>query len=481
MVLLVALIACTASSSGDPSRTGGRSGDSGSGDSGSSDDGCVTVEGTASFDAWGGDTRADLGPRDAFEVTTLCGRTWLVTPGGHPAVSVAVNTTGPAGSTDRVTGANVYADTVDARYADHDAWAEATAARLSAWGFHGVGAWSDTDLLAPHTTVSIHLGLAQDDWESGEVADYYDEAWVTEVRARVAAGVRPGDPNVVGYFLDNEVHWGPDWRTLDTLLQSYLALPAEAAGKQAAVRWLLEQTDGLDELNEVLSTSFSGEEELLAATDAWDALDFDAEGRARELVDGFLAQVARRYFEVTVAAVREADPGHLILGNREVGVMTPEAVWRAQADLVDVVSVNRYTYIDGLEEAALALSRGVDPGTDLAAIHALTGKPLLVSEFGFRAADAGLPNSWPPVYPTFDTQAERAQAYEDQVTTWQQAPWIVGWHWYRWVDDPIHGRFDGEDNNWGLVSELDQPYDELVDRTATVNPRVFELLRVPAP
>ena len=31
--------------------------------------------------------------------------------------------------------------------------------------------------------------------------------------------------------------------------------------------------------------------------------------------------------------------------------------------------------------------------------HELTGKPLLISEFGFRAADPCLPNSFPPVYP----------------------------------------------------------------------------------
>jgi len=484
VVLFVALIACTAHDRGDSGRSGGDGGgtaDSGAADSGAVDDGCVAVDGDLSLDPYGGDTRVALGERAAFEVTSFCGRWWLVTPDGHPAVNAAVNTTGPAGSTDGVTGENVYGDTVDALYDSDDAWAEATAARLAAWGFSGVGSWSDTDHLRPWTTVSVNLDLAQDDWESGEVADYYDDAWVNEVQARVSAGVRPGDPHIVGYFLDNEIHWGPDWRTLDTLLQSYLKLPADAAGKQVAVSWLLDQSDSLDALNSLLSTSFSGEEELLAATDAWAALDFDAEGEARALIDGFLAEVARRYFEVTVGAVRTADPGHLVLGNREVSVMTPEAVWLAQADLVDVVSVNRYTYIEGLEEAALTLSGGVEPGTDLASIHELTGKPILVTEFGFRADDAGLPNSWPPVYPTFDTQAERAQAYEDQVTAWQQAPWIVGWHWYRWVDDPVNGRFDGEDNNWGLVSEQDQPYDELVARTAEVNPRVYDLLRVQAP
>ncbi len=448
-------------------------------DTDDTDDGCAAAEGSHDADAYGGDVRADLGGTGAFRVEELCGRWWMVTPDGHPTLSLGVNTTQPAGSTDQVTGGNLYAETVADLYGSSDAWAEATVDRLATWGFNSAGAWSDTDSLLPHLPVAVNLDLSGDDWESGEVADYFDPAWAEAVEEKAATSVRPDDPNLVGYFLDNEVRWGPDWRSVDTLLQSYLELDASAPGKQEAVAYLLSDLGDLDAVNALLGTAFADEDALAAATEGWEALGYDADDEASGLVLGFLARVAERYFEVTVAAVRTHDPNHLVLGNREVSVMTREEVYLAQAALVDVISVNRYSYVEGLEEAALALSGGVDPGEDLAAIHALTGLPLLVTEFGYRADDAGLPNSWPPVYPTFDTQTERADAYQAQVETWMEAPWILGWHWYRWVDDPVNGRFDGEDNNWGLVSELDVPYDELVARTAEVAEATRSLLRVP--
>lgn len=33
--------------------------------------------------------------------------------------------------------------------------------------------------------------------------------------------------------------------------------------------------------------------------------------------------------------------------------------------------------------------------------------------------------------------------------------YIVGTHWFRFMDEPIGGRYDGENSNMGLVSEYD--------------------------
>ena len=58
-------------------------------------------------------------------------------------------------------------------------------------------------------------------------------------------------------------------------------------------------------------------------------------------------------------------------------------------------------------------------------------------------------------------------------------PWIVGYHWFEWVDQPPEGRFDGEDNNWGVVSEADEVYEIVTARMTEVNPEVWARLRVP--
>jgi hypothetical protein len=48
-----------------------------------------------------------------------------------------------------------------------------------------------------------------------------------------------------------------------------------------------------------------------------------------------------------------------------------------------------------------------------------------------------------------------------------------------WTDDPPNGRFDGEDNNWGLVSLTDTPYEELTLGAAAVNAEIGAWVEVP--
>jgi len=78
-----------------------------------------------------------------------------------------------------------------------------------------------------------------------------------------------------------------------------------------------------------------------------------------------------------------------------------------------------------------------------------------------------------------ETQADRAAAFAEYSRTYQAVPWIVGHHWFAWVDQPAEGRFDGEDNNWGLVSEADVPYAAVTEEMARVHPEIRVRLRIP--
>jgi hypothetical protein len=399
-----------------------------------------------------------------FAVVELCGRWWFVPPDGGRFWSAGVNAATPSGSRNGVTGEYAYAESVEAIYGSEEAWGEATVPRLEGWGFNTAGSWSRSDLLQMPAT--INLGLSGGDWETGELADWFSPEWEEHVLDRVEVIVLPRvrDERVIGWFLDNEIRWGSDWRGTDTLLQEYLKLPAEAPGKTAAVDFLLEELGSVEAVDRALGTELADRSGMLEET-RWEMLEAEAHG---DLVQGFLGLAAERYFSFTTSSIRAVDPEHLILGNREVSVMVPEAAWEAAGRHCDVLSSNNYVFLDGIAEAALSISGGLDPGAFLEAQHELTGKPILITEFGFRADDAGLPNSWPPIYPTYEDQAARAQAFEDYVRSAQAAPWVVGTHWFAWVDQPIDGRFDGEDNNWGLVSEADLPYELLVARTAEV-------------
>ena len=443
---------------------------------------CVPVDGEQTLDPYGGDQRVSLEATGFFRTEKLCDRWWLITPEGHPFVSIGVNNVGPYGDVGQETGVAVYRQTVEAAYPTLEDWAEAAVDRLHGWGFNTAGCWSNADLVNSRMPYTVGLSLADDDWIAGTVSDYFDPAWDAEVVGATAGLTEHADdPNLIGYFLDNEIRWGPDWRGFDTLLQLYLGLDAEAPGKAVAVQLLLDELGGVSGVNAALGTGFADEAEMRSATDAWSALDFGSSPTEAALTTAFLEQAAERYFQVTTAAVRAADPNHMLLGNREVSVTTRLEVYSAADAYVDLFSINNYVFFDVVTEGALTLSGSVDPADGFAALNAAIDRPILITEFGFRADDSGLPNSWPPQYPTLATQEERADAFEEYARDKQAVPWIVGYHWFEWVDQPPDGRFDGEDNNWGLVNTLDEPYTTVVERMTAVNPDAWSFLEVPVP
>jgi agarase len=101
------------------------------------------------------------------------------------------------------------------------------------------------------------------------------------------------------------------------------------------------------------------------------------------------------------------------------------------------------------------------------------GKPILISEWSYRAADSGLPNTYPPIYPTVTTQKERAKKFKTYVNALLERDYFVGHHWFIHADQPPEGRFDGENNNFGLVSEADVPYQLLVETSAAVANEIY--------
>lgn len=356
-------------------------------------------------------------------------RWWLVTPEGQAFYSVGINNAGPGGYVDKLDGSNPYAAAVAALYADEAAWAATAGDRLEAWGFNTLGAWSRVDLLGDRFAYTVVLYITGSDWLEGNVPDYFApefEARCAEIAAS-QVGPRKDDPRLVGWFLDNELRWGPDWRSPTTLQEDYLALPEGAPGRAVA------ETFGDD-------------------------------------ASAFLAALASRYFEVTTSAVRAVDPNHLLLGVRAVSVLTPPEVPRAAAPWLDVFSVNNYVFLPGL---AFVIEDQFGPqmaADDMLAAYAeATGLPLMITEFSFRAMDSGLPNSYPPIYPRLATQAERADRFEQYARDAYARPWLVGHHWFEYVDEPPGGRFDGENSNFGLVSNADAPWALLTERMSVVH------------
>ena len=405
-----------------------------------------------------------------FRVQEINGRWWLITPDGHPFFSAGINGIRTRGSA-TADGVKHYEESVQRIYGSRQVWAEAQADRCIAWGWNTVGAWSDWQLLRKRLPYTVILNVADDDWRTGTVADFFDPAFRASVRKRIeqVAGPLVDDPFLVGYFLDNEMRWGPDHRG-GHLLHDFMRLDVDRAGKQALVAFLKERYGTLDRLRADFHT-LAGSWEELSQQRRLTAL---ATPGAQDAQWAWDAAVARAFFTTTHEELRRVDPNHLNLGARFISQMVHPSVIAEAGKVVDVMSINFYD-LNALARQTIRLLYPwyLSTGDCLAAHYKAGGRPILVSEWGYRAADVGLPNTWPPIYPTLATQADRADAFERYVRAALAAAHIVGHHWFIYTDQPSEGRFDGENNNFGLVNENNEPYDVLVERAARIHQDLY--------
>ncbi len=383
---------------------------------------------------WGGIADGRHRPSGFFRVEHCDGAFWLIDPDGGRFLSKGVNTVRFDQDKIRNSERVPYAEACRAKYGSADAWRAAAAARLKGWGFNTLGSWSDEAVARSGTPLALtpndDLGMsftwgkndANPNGPRQHFPDVFDPEFETHVRARAREKYAPhrGLANIVGWFIDNELRWGPDWRGPEELLPLFLALAPATPGREAA-------------------------REFLRARRGTDAV-FD-----KSDCDAFVGLVAERYFALTVAAIKAADPNHLVLGSRFALPPSREVIDAAAAH-VDVVSFNCY---DVSPEAALA-------------IYGATGKPALIGEFSFRAEDSGLPNTG-GAGPKVATQAERAAAFRRYATAALRHPAIVGIHWFEHADQPEEGRFDGENSNFGTVTIEDRVYEELTRAMTSVN------------
>jgi hypothetical protein len=128
------------------------------------------------------------------------------------------------------------------------------------------------------------------------------------------------------------------------------------------------------------------------------------------------------------------------------------SVLKAQARHCDVIAINRYD------------KNGIPPLDTFDRVYAMTKKPILITEFGWRAQEnrSGNKNSR-GVDVTVPTQKDRAERLEKFMRGLMARPYLLGMHWFQHHDEPTNGRFDGEDSNYGLVDQRDQPYTEVTD------------------
>jgi hypothetical protein len=374
-----------------------------------------------------------------------------VTPEGNAFLSKGVNNVSFRADDAPQLGYSPYQRAVQSKYGSQEAWAKAIVERLRGWGFNTLGAWSSPSTFGQNMPYTVNLGLATRagaDWLKGAVGDFFSEDFEKRMEAacRQLCGPRAKDPWLLGYFTDNELRWGADWRGKQSLLEEYLRFPEGAAGRKAALAFLQQKYNDVAALNRAWGTNITRWDELSGR----EQVSGDA---TRQDQAAWQEAVARRYFATCKSAIRKADPNHLVLGCRFAG-QAPDPVLRGLRDSVDVVSFNNYGQTTPVEM--------------LQNIHRLTGRPMMLTEFSFKAMDSGLPNTKGAGRPVA-TQADRAEGFTRYVQGLIDLPFMVGFHWFEHADEPKEGRFDGENSNYGLVTIEDRPWDLLVQKMTEVN------------
>ena len=401
-------------------------------------------------------------------------RWWLVTPMGSLFWSTGItciypHSPGPTVGrefmftqlppTNRADGqADFYALNLERKFgsSSESKWLQLTLERLAAWGFNTIGNWSQSTLTQTQRfpyTLPVHYGLPGH-FTGTNLPDFFDEQFpqiVTQAIANQMEG-RRDDPMLLGVFVDNEINWGA-WHNDLNIPRAVLAAEADKPARRALVAQLKQRYSSVAAwLMAWGVTSDVTDWHTPFALPDTDKLTPQAHDDAQQ----FLIALAHRYYSVVAVAMKQQAPNHLYLGSR-FGTYKP-AVVEVSAQYNDVVSFNIYD------------SRIDTPKWQF--LGAL-GKPVIIGEYHFGATDRGIFH--PGLNPRM-SQSERAAAMEAYLQSALAMPMYVGAHWFQYVDQPLTGRFDGENFNAGFVSVTDQPYEELRDTARRVNSDIYRTL-----
>ncbi|GDY11894.1 hypothetical protein LBMAG53_07720 [Planctomycetota bacterium] len=419
------------------------------------------------------------------------GRWWLVAPDGRPVLYKGCNavirqSVGKAGD-------NRYFQWVEQTYGgDHRRFTDDALAKLRAAGFNGLGGWSflftpreghrergmpfveilpareiagsEGMLLEPKRDASGAIVGTQSSFN----IDVFDpEVWNRiDQRCRNEFAELRDNPNLLGYFSDNECTYGqPEtdvaWTgkmsdlakppTAATLLQRCLAQPEGKPAGNFAWNWVLARHGG-----SIHQLAMDWGEEFLDA-DAFRAL---TDQRQRYLASdaysadhaAFTAVFVREYTARMHQAIRRHDPNHLIMTSRcpaPPGQLVLDAFRSCfDAGLVDVLAMNSYraNFHARLEQ-----------------FYGSTQMPILNGEFSWCS---GHFLDWGKYLreERFD-ETEMADIRQRGRMALEQAfahPGLIGYTWFKWYSGKEFTR-----DAYGMAT--DQPFGAVVNNAGQIN------------
>lgn len=339
-----------------------------------------------------------------------------------------------------------------------EGWTRLTRRALDGMGFNTVGNWSDGEF-ARGSGLPYVWPLSGFPTTSTTVFRDFPDVFAPEYRENAQTFARQltdlrDDKNLIGYFLRNEPLWAfGAFRLAEEMLKQD---PTRAPHcRRALIEHLRPRYANIHP--HAFLANWGG---IIARLEDMEAVVLTDETMPAEIARGYLAEFSRKmidaYVRIPSEACKAVDPHHLNLGMRWAWIATDDLL--AGSDACDVFSLNTYEF-------------QVDADTVRRAAEA-SGRPVLIGEFHFGATDRGLPASG---LKGVRTQADRGRAYRHFVEQAAALPDVVGTHYFQWNDQPLLGRFDGENWQIGVVDGCHRPYPEFADAARETHGHIYEV------
>ncbi|HTG70044.1 MAG TPA: S-layer homology domain-containing protein [Candidatus Udaeobacter sp.] len=336
--------------------------------------------------------------------------------------------------------------------------------RLKKWGFNSAGGFSPekfgNENQFPYTRM-LPLDMDSAKLDGISIFDIFAPDAAAKIDEAFAKALPPNknDPMLIGYFIGNEYDFHKFYSNVPKLKAS------SAAIKGRLVKMLKDKYQTVDMFNRNWGTSFTSFNDLLEAelpvktSQSW----ADMDTFFRYYLDTFYGTVSRLYHKY--------DPNHLLLGDRWITTPFHNAKFRdvmaeVEGKYSDVISINYYSY---KIEADLLKDVYTKSG----------GRPILISEFSYGTAEQGLQ----PLLPNAAVnQFQRGMRYRNYVESVASLGYVVGAHWFNYVDQAPLGRYWQGIGEWaerynsGVLNVTDRPYKSFLSGVMQSNYDIYKVL-----
>lgn len=331
-------------------------------------------------------------------------------------------------------------------------WDKITAGQIRKFSINTVANWSDNAFMR---TAQIPYVLPMAGFPSTQVMLFRDfpdvfaeEYQMNSVKFASQLESYKTDKYLIGYFLRNEPHWA--FGAHDIAFEMF-GTNQQSASKDSFFTWITKRYN-----NSIQSFNRKWNLELAEFSDLKNQAfrEYPSEASKADF-KAFSEILVARYVNIPCDEVEKVAPNHLNLGMRYAWISS-DLLYKA-GERFDVFSINGYGNPDPPETAEIAR---------------ISGKPVMIGEFHFGSVDRGLPASG---IQGAISQTERGTAYRYYVEQGFARPEMVGIHYFQWLDQPIFGRFDGENYNIGLFDICNKPYEELIDAAVKTHQKIYSI------